>query len=381
MTQMALQMLAVAVGYEIFELTNSPLWLGLSGLVQFIPRIVLFIPAGVVADKYDRRKVAAITQTALLLTALFLALIAYTHIVTGTMLLVVVFIYGLIYAMQGPSLVSLLPNLVSKKDFPKSTARVSSVQQVAIIVGPAVAGFLYIFGPTVVYICVTMFNFSAILLVLSLRRRHIRRVKVSQVPESPLAGFRYIIRRPGLFGAISLDMFAVLFSGVTALLPVFAEQILHTGSVGFGLMRSAPAVGALAMSAVLSIKPIVHKTGKIMLGCVAAYGALTIVFALSSSLYLSVAVLAIMGVVDMVSMVIRSTYVQVSTSDEVRGRVNAVNFIFIGASNQLGEFESGAVAALIGVIPAVIFGGVATLGIVAAWYYLFPPLRNLDKIE
>jgi MFS family permease len=378
---MSVQMLAVAVGYEIYEITRSPLWLGLSGLVQFFPRVLFMLPSGQAADRYDRRRLGAFTQFGVSICATILLITSLTHTVTAILMLVIVFSYGTAFAFQGPALVSLLPNLVSKEDFPKATARVSSMQQAAIIVGPAVAGFLYIAGAYVVYSLILVFNVTSIVLVLSLRREHIKRTEFKNAPESPLAGLRYIRKNKGLFGAITLDMFAVLFSGVTALLPIFAEEVLHSGPVGFGFMRAAPAVGALIMAGYLSFRPVLHRTGKVMFAAVGAYGLFTIAFAFSTNIILSVVFLIVLGLVDQVSVVIRSTYTQVVTTDDVRGRVTAVNFVFIGASNQLGEFESGVVASLIGTVPAVIFGGVCTLAIVAIWYKAFPVLSNLDKIE
>lgn len=378
---MSVQMLAVAVGYEIYEITGSALWLGLSGLVQFFPRVLFMLPSGSAADKYDRRRLGAITQAGILLCASVLLLTSVTHTINAPLMLIMVFCYGTAFAFQGPALVSLLPNMVTKAEFPKATARVSSVQQAAIIIGPAVAGFLYIAGSYVVYTGIVMFNAVSIILVLSLRRRHIRRVQTPNAPESPLAGLRYIRCNKGLFGAITLDMFAVLFSGVTALLPIFAEEILHSGPVGFGFMRAAPAVGALMMAGYLSFKPVMRRTGKVMFAAVAAYGIFTILFAFSRSILLSVVILMLLGLVDEISVVIRSTYTQVVTTDDVRGRVTAVNFVFIGASNQLGEFESGVAASLLGAIPAVILGGVCTLAVVGIWYAKFPELSHLDRIE
>jgi MFS family permease len=376
-------MLSVAVGYEMYEITQSAVWLGLAGLVQFLPKILFLFISGSLADKADRRKIAALSQAVIFVVCASLSIVTLLGFVNGPILLIAVFLYGTAFSIQGPSMVSLLPNLVSKYEFPKATAKVSSVQQSAIILGPVFAGFLLVFGAHIVYAIITFCNLTTILLVLSIRKRHIVKTsgEKSQVPESPLAGFRYIWQKKGIFGAISLDMFAVLFGGATALLPIFATDILHVDSTGFGFLRAAPAVGSLLMSLVLAKRPIRHRTGKIMFSCVAIWGVLTILFALSGNLVLSIVILVFMGMVDMVSVVIRGTYVQVTTEDEVRGRVSAVNMVFIGASNQLGEFESGMVAAIIGPIGAVIFGGIVALGITGAWYRLFPDLRNLDTIE
>jgi MFS family permease len=380
-TQMTVQMLAVSVGYQMYEITGSALFLGLIGLIQFLPRILLTIPAGTVADKYDRRKVVIIAQSFIFVTSIVLLTASVLHVVSAILLLLVVFVYGSAFAMQAPCLVSLLPNIVSKRSFAKATATVSSAQQAAIIFGPAVAGLLYVFGPQLAYFGIACCNLLTIFLVASLRRKHIHREKSENAPESPFAGLKFIWKQKGILGAQTLDMVAVLFSGVTALLPIFATDVLHAGPIGFGILRSAPSVGAVLMSIYLAKRPVQHKTGKVMFAATGSYSLLTIFFSFSTSIYLSVAILILMGAVDMASVVIRSTYIQVAANDDVRGRVTAVNFIFIGASNQFGEFESGVAVALFGLVPAVVLGGAVGIAVTAIWYRLFPELRNLDKIE
>jgi MFS family permease len=343
---------------------------------------------GVVSDKFDRRKIIAITQASLLVVSFLLGFTTATHWIFPAFTLVMVFLYGTAFAYEGPALFALLPTLVSKKRFPRVVALISSVQTTVIILGPAVAGFIYIYGPQAVYWSITAFNAVAIGMALTIRSKHLDKTTTSRAhavankqQNSPLEGFRYIWSNKGILGAVSLDMFSVLLGGVTALLPIFATDILHVGPTGFGFLRAAPSVGGLIMSVILVANPIRHKTGLKMFGAVAVFGVATICFALSHNIFISIAALIILGAADEISVVIRSTYIQLMTPDEVRGRVSAVNLIFIGASNQLGEFESGTVAYLLGPIPAAIIGGVGTLIVVSICAWRFPELRKLDQIK
>jgi MFS family permease len=381
-------MLATVAGYQLYELTHSALWLGLAGFVQFIPRLLFIFLAGTLADTRSRQKIIACTQTAILVITSALAFTSKFNFITPPLCLFFVFCYGSAYSIQAPSTISILPTLVKPSKFSKVTALTTSVLQFVTITGPAVGGLLYVFGPETVYMLISISSGAVIFLVLSLKIRKTTIQAFSNRFESPLAGFRYIKSNPGILGALTLDMFAVLFGGATALLPVFATDVLHADSIAFGFLRAAPAVGALMTSAVLAKFPLKRHTGKKMFAAVVIFAIATISFALSRNILFSIALLTISGAADVVSVVIRSTYVQLTTPDEVRGRVSAVNMIFIGASNQLGEFESGMVATgfgmlpdvAIGAVPATVFGGICTLFVVGIWYYKFSDLRKLDRI-
>ncbi|MDR2082408.1 MAG: MFS transporter [Candidatus Ancillula trichonymphae] len=382
------QMLATAVGYELYELTHSALWLGLAGFVQFIPRLLFIFLAGTLADTRGRQKIIACTQFVILITCLLLAVTTKLACITPVVCLFFVFCYGSAYSIQAPSTVSILPTLVEPSRFAKATAFVTSVLQFVTIAGPAVGGLLYVFGPEIVYLLISISSGATIFLVLSLEVRKITAEAISNRPESPLAGFRYIRSNPGILGALTLDMFAVLFGGATALLPVFAKDVLNADSVAFGFLRAAPAVGALLTSAILAKFPLKRHTGKKMFLAVVVFAVAIIFFALSRNILVSIVLLTISGAADIVSVVIRSTFVQLKTPDEVRGRVSAVNMIFIGASNQLGEFESGIVASgfgalpgvAVGAVPATFFSGICTLVVTGVWYCKFRDLRELDRI-
>jgi MFS family permease len=293
----------------------------------------------------------------------------------------VIALIGVGQAFLGPASQSLVPFLVSKEDFPRAVAWNSSTFQVATIAGPAIGGLLYAFGPACVYaVSAGCYACSAFLI----SRIHTRlRVAAAAKPglDGLLTGLRFVFSRPLILGAISLDLFAVLFGGATALLPIYARDILHTGPWGLGLLRSAPAVGAAVVAFVLAHRPLARRAGTRMFLCVALFGVTTVVFGLSRSFLLSLTALALMGAADMVSVVVRQTLVQINTPDENRGRVSAVNSIFIGASNQLGEFESGVTAAWLGAVPAAVLGGLGTLAVVLVWAWLFPSLRRADRLD
>ena len=292
----------------------------------------------------------------------------------------VVALIGVGQAFLGPASQSLVPFLVSRADFPRAVAWNSSTFQIATIAGPAIGGLLYAFGPACVYAASAGCYVCSVLLVSRVRTR--LRVAAAAKPgfEGLLTGLRFVFSRPTILGAISMDLFAVLFGGATALLPIYARDILHVGPWGLGLLRSAPAVGAAVVALGLAQRPLARHAGARMFFCVALFGVMTIVFGLSRSFLLSLAALACLGAADMVSVVVRQTLVQVNTPDEKRGRVSAVNSIFIGASNQLGEFESGVTAAWLGAVPAAVLGGVGTLAVVFIWIWLFPSLRQADRL-
>ncbi|WP_409322790.1 MFS transporter, partial [Pseudomonas putida] len=351
-TASGFQMLTVAIGWHLYQLTGNVLDLGLVGLVEFAPRVLFMLHTGHVADRYDRRKVAALCQSLQGLIALALAVGSATDNVTRELIFALAFLLGASRSFEMPATQALLPNVVPAGLFPRAVAASASATQSATIVAPAVGGFLYAFGSMWVYGPTVALYAIACVLTLSLQARGQVAQRGRASIESLLAGIRFIRSRPDILGAISLDLFAVLLGGATALLPVFAKDILLTGPMGLGLLRSAPAVGALLMSLWLARFPFQRNVGRTMFTAVGVFGVATIAFGLSTSFWFSLAVLVVLGAADMISMVIRSSFVQLETPDEMRGRVSAVNGLFIGASNQLGEFESGVTAHWFGTVPA-----------------------------
>ncbi len=380
-TASAFQMITVAIGWQIYALTGNVLDLGLVGLFEFLPRVLFMLHTGHVADRYDRRKVAALCQTLQGLTALALVIGSATDSVTREMIFVIAFLFGSARAFEMPTTQALLPNIVPAALFPAAVAASASAMQAATIVSPALGGLLYAFGPVWVYGPTVALYAGAVALLLSLPARQQPPKQEKATLHSLLAGIRFIRSRRDIFGAISLDLFAVLLGGATALLPVFARDILLTGPWGLGLLRSAPAVGALLMAFWLARFPIERRVGRVMFISVGVFGVATIAFGLSTSFWFSLAVLAVLGAADMISMVIRGAFVQLETPDEMRGRVSAVNGLFIGASNQLGEFESGLTAHWFGSVQAVVLGGVGTLLVTGAWIKLFPTLARRDRMH
>jgi len=377
---MALEMQSVAVGWRVYEITGSPLALGLTGLAQFLPGILLFLISGHVADRWDRRRLAltcylgfTVCSAALLATELRGLQSAYP--IYAVMLLI-----GVTRAFNGPATRALMPQLVPVQHFPSAVAWDASAFQMATILGPSAGGVLYaIFGgPSALYGIAAAGHAGAMFFMLGVRIRKAPGPRDPLSLATALAGIRYIWRQKVVLGSISLDLFAVLLGGAVALLPVYAREILSTGPWGLGLLRSAPGIGAATMAFVLAHRPVRRKAGAIMLWCVAGFGVCTIVFAFSRSLPMSLAALVLVGATDMVSVVVRGTLVQVTTPDEMRGRVNAVELMFIGASNQLGQFESGLTAQWFGTVPAVALGGVGALAVTALWAWRFPELRRAD---
>ncbi|MBI3303594.1 MAG: MFS transporter [Deltaproteobacteria bacterium] len=378
---MATQMQAVAVGWQVYELTHRPLDLGLVGLAQFLPALGLALVTGQVADRYDRRRVLALCLFLELVCAL--SLLAFTVLGNSREVLIfgVIFLFGVARAFEFPAAVALMPNLMPSHEFATAAAWNSSAGQTATIVGPAVGGLLYTIGPGMVYSCCALLLAAAALLVSLIHLESVATVRKAVSWTSLVAGIGFIRAQPVVLGAISLDLFAVLLGGATALLPIYARDILHVGPWGLGLLRSAPALGALAMAILLAHRPISTHAGHALFGTVGIFGIATIGFGLSHSLWLSLGMLVLLGASDMVSMVIRRVLVLLSTRDEVRGRVSAVESVFIGASNELGEFESGVTAAWIGTVPAVVLGGIGTLAVVALWAWLFPQLRQVEALD
>ena len=370
----------MAVGWQVFSATGDPFDLGLVALSQFLPFILLILPAGHVADRYDRRRVQLATY--ILLLACSIALLALS-IQGGTDIapvLAVMALFGVARAFNQPAGQALLPNLAPIGLFPRAVAVNSSLGQVATIAGPAIGGALVLFGVEIAYALAVVLLLAGVVLVAGLKGGG--RSEASTEPISwatLLSGVTFVRSRPIVLGSISLDLFAVLFGGATALLPIYAGDVLGVGPVGLGVMRASPAVGAAVLAAAVSIRPIRSGVGRWMFGGVAAFGVATIVFGLSTHIALSVAALVVMGAGDMVSVYIRHLLVQLETPDGIRGRVSAVNSVFIGASNELGEFESGLTASWWGIVPAVVVGGAATLAVTAAWTRLFGVLWRLDR--
>ncbi len=369
------------MGWQIYAITGSAMYLGFVGLAGFLPMFLLTLVVGQVADRYDRRNIARICQVIEGIAAVFLALASFSGWQSKESILLIVFIIGAARAFEGPTLHALLPRLVPVNIFPQAAAWSASAMQTATIIGPAVGGFLYTAGPTVVYMLTGTAFLSAGLFMSLIRieRQPLRHEPVTL--KSVFAGISFIRSRRDILGAISLDLFAVLLGGATALLPIYARDILVTGPWGLGLLRSAPAVGALTMSVFLARRPLRHRVGKTMFRAVAVFGAATILFAVSTSFLLSFAMLVILGASDVISVVIRQSLVQLRTPDEMRGRVSAVNSMFIGTSNQLGEFESGVTAALFGTVPAVLIGGIGTIIVVITWMRIFPQLAAVDTLD
>ena len=377
---MATQVQTVAVGWQVFSVSGDPFDLGLVALSQFLPFIVLILPAGHVADRYDRRRVQLLTYLLLAACAAMLLALAIGGVTDTAPVLGVMVIFGIARAFNQPTGQALLPNIAPPGTFPRAVALHSSLLQVATIAGPALGGALVVLGVQVAYALSFVLIVVGVLLVAGLRgggRPEGPREPVSW--SSLLSGITFVRSRSVVLGSISLDLFAVLFGGATALLPIYAGEILDVGPVGLGVMRAAPAVGAALLAVVVTIRPIRRHVGRWMFGGVAAFGAATIVFGLSTSFALSLAALVVMGAGDEVSVYIRHLLVQLATPDEIRGRVSAVNSVFIGASNELGEFESGVTAAWWGIVPAVLVGGAATLAVATLWARIFPVLWRLDR--
>jgi MFS family permease len=377
---MALQMQNVAVGWLVYDLTRSAFALGLVGLAAFVPALALVLVTGHVADAFDRRLIMLIAHAATALSAAGLVLFAATGADAALPVYGLVALAGTARAFGLPAQQALLPLLVPREDFGNAVAWNSSVNQTATISGPALGGVLYLLGPTIVFATVAAAFAAAALLAALIVPRPPERRRERTSWTTLVAGLSFIRAHPVVLGAISLDLVAVFLGGATALLPIFAQDILHVGPVGLGLLRSAPAVGALAMAFALAHRPVARNAGRRMLQAVALFGLSTIGFGLSTSLYLSLACLALIGAADMVNVYVRQTLVQTETPDAMRGRVAAVNSIFIGASNELGEFESGTLAALLGAVPAVVIGGAATIAVAALWGRMFPQLAARDRL-
>ena len=378
----AMQIQSVAVGWQIYALTHDPLALGLVGLCQFVPMFLLTLPAGDLSDRIDQRRlfgVSLLAQAAA--SGAFLALTLLHVPAIWPFYLVLVF-FGAARGFAGPASQSLLPFLVSREDLPRALAWGSSSFQLAVLVGPALGGFLYAAGSALAYgICGASFLVAGLAaFFLGGRNRERGHQPLATAIARVAEGIRFVRARPVILGALSLDLFAVLLGGATALLPVYARDILHSGPLGLGFLRSAPAFGAAIVGAMLGRRPLARHAGPVMFTAVSAFGLATIIFGLSTNFLVSLIALAVLGAVDMLSVFIRHALIQFATPDAMRGRVSAVNVLFIGASNELGEFESGLTAAWFGTVPAVVIGGIGTLLVVAGWMAMFPSLRRVDRL-
>jgi MFS family permease len=376
-------MISVAVGWQIYALTHRPLDLGLVGLAQFAPGVLLFLIAGQTADRVARQAILKVCYSGFALCAVALLAFSLHGITSIWPIYAVLLANGVIRAFQGPAGQAFLPQLVAPEHFPNAVTWGSSFFQTATILGPIAGGLIYGLAsvPGPVYGCATIGYLIAVTLLWAIRPNIATRTKVEQPAGVILDGLRYIWRSKLILGCMSLDLFAVLLGGATALLPVYASEILHTGASGLGLLRAAPGVGAVAIAILLAHYPLRRKAGLSMLYCVFGFGVFTVVFGLSHSLALSLIALMLTGAFDMVSVIVRSTLIQLATPDEMRGRVSAVYMLFIGASNQLGQFESGITAQWFGTVPAVVLGGVGTIAVVFAWNWLFPALRRVDRLS
>ena len=372
---------AVAIGWQIYDLTGSAFDLGMVGLVQFLPTALLVFVAGHAADRFERRRVVQLCQLVEALTALFLAGSTYAGTLTELHIFVASFVLGIAGAFESPATSALLPLITPQGSLQRATAISSGASQIATIAGPALGGLAYAVMPSIPYGIMVVFWLAGMVLTGGIRTVQQAPAKDSSTPNDLFAGVKFVRNNPAILGTISLDLFAVLFGGVVALLPIYARDILQTGPLGLGILRAAPAVGALLMTMLLARHTISRRVGMRMFQSVIIFGAATVVFAVSHWMWLSVLSLAILGAADTVSVVIRFSLVQLSTPDDMRGRVGAVNFLFINASNQLGQFESGVTAALFGAMPAAVLGGVATIGIALLWMKLFPTLRDVERLE
>ena len=379
---------AVAVAWQVYAITHRAIDLGYTGLVLFFPGLLFLLPAGHVADRYDRRVVILVCYTLQILCTLTLLIFALQGLHRVGPIFAVLFLIGCGRAFSGPASSALLPHLVPTEHFVNAITWGATVFQIANIAGPAVGGLLYtlplkdrLYGAPLVFLFTLATGIGFIALIASLHVRPGRMEHRAISSDVILAGFRYVWKSRLLLGSISLDLFVVLLGGATALLPIFANDVLHTGPQGLGALRSAPALGALAVSVWMTFRPVLRRPGALMFVGVAVYGAATVVFGLSRSLPLSLAALLVVGASDMVSVVIRSSMLQLATPASMRGRVSAVNSLFVGASNELGEFESGVTAQWFGAVRAVVIGGLGALAVTGLWSVLFPSLRAIDQLD
>jgi MFS family permease len=379
----AMQIQAIVVAWQVYDITHDPLMLGYVGLAQFLPMVVLLLPAGDVVDRFDRKRILQLSWAAQALCSGLLILLSLKQPDSAVPFYAVLVLFGAARAFTGPTLQSLLPQIVPRDQLGKAIALNSSIMKIGVIGGPMLGGLLYAFGPTLTYsVNLGCFLVAQLALAGVPVRYAFERVQTDDTAwQRFTAGIHYIRNKPVILGVISLDLFAVLFGGIVALLPVYAHEILHVGPEGLGALRSAIAIGAFLMGLYLGVRAIKRHAGMIMFAAVAVFGLANMVFALSHWFWLSFGALLIAGAADMISVYVRLTLLQLATPDEMRGRVNAVNMLFIGASNELGEFESGVTASWFGTVPAAVIGSVGTLAIVGLWMWSFPVLRRADRLD
>jgi MFS family permease len=378
----AVEMQAVAVGWQVYEITKRPLDLGYVGLAQFLPGILLFPVSGHASDRFERRHVLSACYAGFAVCFALLLILAQRGVHSVTSIYVVLILLGVVRSFNGTASRSILPQLVPEEHFPNAVAWNATTFQTATILGPSFGGILYALfhGPSVVYAAATLTAIGALISTFRIKPELTARRREPMTFKTAFAGLRYIWREKLILGAISLDLFAVLLGGAVALLPVYAREILHTGPWGLGLLRTAPGVGAAVMAVALAHRPLRGRSGPTLLWSVAGFGVFTIIFGVSRSLVLSLIALFLLGASDMISVIIRATLVQLGTPDAMRGRVTAVDMIFIGASNEFGQFESGLTAQWFGTVPAVVLGGIGTLVVIAIWAWRFPELRNAGEL-
>ncbi|MGC1451645.1 MAG: MFS transporter [Candidatus Sulfotelmatobacter sp.] len=378
----AVEMQAVAVGWQVYEITKRPLDLGYVGLAQFLPGILLFPISGHASDRFERRNVLSACYGGYAVCFALLLALAERGVRSVSSIYVVLVLIGVVRSFNSTASRSILPQLVPEEHFPNAVAWNASIFQAATILGPSFGGILYaVFrGPSVVYGIAMLTAIGATVSSFRIKPEVKARPREPMTLKTVFAGLHYIWRKRLILGAISLDLFAVLLGGAVALLPVYAREILHTGPWGLGLLRTAPGVGAALMAVLLAHRPLRGRSGPTLLWSVAGFGICTIIFGVSRSLTVSLIALLLLGASDMISVIIRATLTQLATPDEMRGRVTAVDMIFIGTSNEFGQFESGVTAHWFGTVPAVVLGGVGTLVVIAVWAWLFPELRHAGEL-
>jgi MFS family permease len=376
---LAVQMQNVAIGWQVYSMTHNLFDLGLIGLAQFAPFLLLILIAGHAADRYDRRTLVALALAAQLLCGLMLLAFTYSGLGAVWPVFVVLVLYGSARAFMGPATQAIMVNLVPQESFSKAVALSSSSFHVAVILGPTLGGLFYLAGPKTVYIISSLLLLSAVVMMSLVKSVKQPSTSGPASWHTVLEGLRFVWSRPVMLGAMSLDLFAVLFGGATALLPALAHDVLHVGPTGLGMLRTAPGAGAAVCSILLAFHPVTRRVGAWMLGGVAVFGLGTIVLGATTSFIVALVCLVLMGAGDMISVFVRHLLVQYETPDAIRGRVSAVNSVFIGASNELGEFESGITAGWLGLTRAVLFGGAATLAVTGLWAVLFPVLSRMDR--
>jgi len=379
-SSLSFQIVSLAVSWQIYAITHSAFMLGMIGLMQFLPSVLLALPAGHLADQYNRKTLIVTGQVVECIAVVGLIALPLMSWLSTSALLGLVALFSIAKAVEGPANTSLLPALLPPELLSKAMATNQVFREAMVIAGPMIGGLLYVYSPQAAYGVAALAYLLALVMIATVRYVPVALTRLPMTMKNLFAGLHFIFERKDVLGVISLDLFAVLLGGVTALLPIFAQDILHTGPWGLGALRAAPSVGALLTGIWISRRVFTRHTGLIMFGCVAGFGIATLVFALSHTIILSLLALVALGGFDMVSMVIRGAMVQLDTPDAMRGRVNAVNSIFINTSNQFGEFETGVLASMLGTVPAAVVGGVGTLVIVAIWMKLFPSLRRRQQL-